>query len=233
MMALTPAPQESCIEEYFNVAWQEHGRRGRAAHCPLCRASIRAPMPIKAKALSGRPIEVTPVPSVGEPCHIDRNYTFSSLGGFARSHGRMFYLLACNEDRRTAPSQVMWTVHATRDVTIHLNFRSERHVDKTGASVWLAAKGWRRNERIASTVSSGIPNGPYTGPVFSRRCEAGTTELMGSNTWEGVYFVFVEIEPPPTTSAASPAASAGSDVSSGDDQGASGGEEQPPAAEQA
>ena len=39
-----------------------------------------------------------------------------------------------------------------------------------------------------------MPNGPYSGPVYSKRCAPGTIELMGSNTWEGTYFVFVQVE---------------------------------------
>lgn len=46
---------------------------------------------------------------------------------------------------------------------------------------------------MTSTVSTGIPNGPYSGPVFSKSCPPGSIELMGSNTWEGVYFVFIKL----------------------------------------
>ena len=46
---------------------------------------------------------------------------------------------------------------------------------------------------MRSACSSGIPNGPYQGPVYSKECEPGTIELNGSHTWEGVYFVFVEM----------------------------------------
>merc|ERR1712118_275089 len=65
---------------------------------------------------------------------------------------------------------------------------------ETGASAWLRSGGWRRNPTLRSTVSTGFPRGVYSGPVFSRTSAAGRIELMGSNTWEGVYFVFVEIQ---------------------------------------
>jgi len=47
---------------------------------------------------------------------------------------------------------------------------------------------------MKSTVSSGYPRGPYSGPVFSKRCGPGRVELMGSAYYEGTYFVFVELQ---------------------------------------
>ena len=75
---------------------------------------------------------------------------------------------------------------------IHVNFRSERHAEF--AARWLEREEWRMNPRMRSTVSAGIPNGPYSGPVYTKDCKAGThVELFGSGTWEGTYFVFVEL----------------------------------------
>lgn len=73
-------------------------------------------------------------------------------------------------------------------------FRSERHVTDGQAERWLHGKGFERDLTIRSTSSTGFPNGPYSGPVFSRTFDAPQSiELMGSNTWEGTYFVFVEL----------------------------------------
>merc|ERR1740116_296260 len=105
----------------------------------------------------------------------------------------MVYIRTCNEDRRTHCSDVMWTIDTSVHVNVHLNFRSESHVSKTGAATWLRTEGWRRNTSLKSTFSTGIPNGPYSGPVFSKSCPPGSIELMGSNTWEGVYFVFIKL----------------------------------------
>ena len=35
--------------------------------------------------------------------------------------------------------------------------------------------------------------GRYSGPVYSKACEPGRLNLMGSNTWEGTYFVFIDL----------------------------------------
>jgi len=96
----------ACLEQYFLVARTP----GARARCPLCRGVLHAPMPVEATARSGRPIEVVAVPSPGSVCHLDRNYVFTSLGGFARP--RMLYLLTPNEDRRTPATHVMWTLQA-------------------------------------------------------------------------------------------------------------------------
>ena len=105
----------------------------------------------------------------------------------------MLYILTSNEDRRTSHQQVMWILQLSLPCTVHLNFRSEDHVANGRADSWLAAKGFARNGAMRSTSSSGVPNGPYSGPVYSKACDVGTVELMGSNTWEGTYFVFVEM----------------------------------------
>jgi len=160
------------------------------ARCPICRGSLRLPLAVEARATSGRPIEVVDVPCVGGYCHFDRGYTFTSLGSFQKPG--MLYVHTSNDDRRTPSSEVMWVVESQVRTAVHLNFRSEHHVGSTGVERWLCSRGWRRNPNLASTVSTGIPNGPYSGPIYSKECEPGIIELMGSNTWEGVYFVFIE-----------------------------------------
>ena len=91
----------------------------------------------------------------------------------------------------------MWTLEVKSAVVVHLNFRSDNHLAATmgrrGREDWLSTDGWERNAERPSTVSTGVPNGPYSGPVFSKAAEANSTvRLMGANTWEGVYFVFVQ-----------------------------------------
>ena len=82
---------------------------------------------------------------------------------------------------------------------VYLNFRSEAHVTVGQATTWLVRDGWQRLDDVASTVSSGVPNGPYAGPVFGRSYGIGdaadldTALLYGSGTWEGTYFVFVQL----------------------------------------
>jgi len=145
---------------------------------------------ITAESLSGRAIRVLgEVPAVGGRCHFDRRYTFTSLGDFA-NRPSMLYILTCNEDKGTSSDKVMWKVHVEGLATVHLNFRSEAHV--TPVRTWLRTRWWVRSG-MESTVSNGIPNGPYSGPVYSRTFEDETAELMGSNSSEGTYFVFVEI----------------------------------------
>ena len=117
-------------------------------------------------------------------------YRFIHLGDFNRPG--MLFLLSSNEDRKTSCNSPMWIIEASVPCVIHLNFRSERHVAEGNAGPWLARKGFALNHELRSACSSGIPNGPYVGPVYSKECEPGTIELNGSNTWEGVYFVFVE-----------------------------------------
>lgn len=147
-------------------------------------------MPVEAIATSGRPIEILDNLRPGDRCHFDRNYRFASLGDFA-DRPSMLYLMTSNEDKRTLSDTVMWTVETTVPVIIHLNFRSERHVKCTGR--WLQDDGWKRSS-MKSTVSSGIPHGPYSGPVFSKFREPGETKLMGAECQEGSYFVFVELQ---------------------------------------
>ena len=99
-------------------------------------------------------------------------------------------------------SEAMWVLEYKSAVVVHLNFRSDAHLAATmpgrgrgGREGWLSADGWERNTERQSTVSTGVPNGPYSGPVFSKAFGADSTvRLMGSNTWEGVYFVFVETQ---------------------------------------
>jgi hypothetical protein len=185
---------------------------GQRARCPLCRATVHQPLPVEVTAHSGRPIEVAPCPARGGRCHLDRNYYFLSLGDFA-ARPRTVYLLTSNDDRRTPANRPMWTVRTTVASTCYINFRSEAHT-QTGAAAWLRRGGWTVNSEIRPTVSSGFPNGPYAGPVYSKSLEVpGAYECMGSNTWEGVYFVFVELRgtpPDPPAPRAVPAPQAAS-----------------------
>lgn len=149
--------------------------------------------PIQAEAMSGRRIEVmSSVPSVGGFCHIDRDYRFKSLGDFAKRPG-MRYILTSNEDKRIPATKVMWKLKVNVNVTVYLNFRSASHVELTGAQTWLDQGGWQKCN-MKSTVSTGIPNGPYSGPVYFKAVDGpGAVELMGSNCGEGTYFVFVDL----------------------------------------
>merc|ERR1712070_791650 len=144
---------------------------------------------VQAVASSGRPITVTSVPGVGQRCHLDRGYTFTDLGDFKQPN--MLYLMTSNSDKSTPASQVMWSLHTAVPVTVHINFRSQQHA--AAAKAWLQAQGWGLNLLTRSTVSTGIPNGPYSGPVYSKQCTAGQIDLMGSNCKEGTYLVFVEL----------------------------------------
>merc|ERR1711998_548199 len=153
---------------------------------------------VQAVASSGRPITVTAVPGVGQRCHLDRGYTFTDLGDFKQPN--MLYLMTSNSDKSTPVSQVMWSLHTAVPVTVHINFRSQQHA--AAAKAWLQAQGWGLNLLTRSTVSTGIPNGPYSGPVYSKQCTAGQIDLMGSNCKEGTYLVFVEI--PTAAPAAAP-----------------------------
>lgn len=149
--------------------------------------------PIAAYSARGREMRVLDkVPSAGDRCHSDRNYTFSSLGDFAL-RPNMFYVLTTNNDKNTACEEVMWTLDIRTHAIVYLNFRSHRHLAQTGAEAWLARGGWTRSE-LRTTVSSGIPHGPYMGPVLFKRVNPGLVELMGANCGEGTYFVFVELD---------------------------------------
>jgi hypothetical protein len=116
------------------------------------------------------------------------------LGGFDRP--RMLYVMTSNDDRKTPARRVMWRLRAAQPMTVFLNFRSEAHVANGASQPWLDAGGWERDGDVASAVTSGFPNGPYSGPVFRRAFDApGVVELPGSNNWEGTYLVFVQLPP--------------------------------------
>ena len=170
----------ACLERYFLGA-REPGSRAR---CPLCRGVCHAPLPVEVHASSGRPIEVVAVPGQGGRCHFDRPYYFLDLGSFASIPG-MLYVMTSNDDRKTPAAHVMWTLEAQHPMTVHLNFRSEEHVTNGRCESWLSLHGWARNAPLRSTVSSGTPNGPYSGPVYSKEVPAGRTVLYGSNYWVG------------------------------------------------
>lgn len=193
---------DECMEQYLAVHRKQ--RLLEEPRCPVCRTSLHVPAPVEATASSGRRIKVTEVPSVGALCHFDRSYTFQSLGDFVRPG--MLYVLTSNEDRKTPASKVMWTLATGRNIVVHLNFRSDEHAIRAGS--WLRSQGWNRNLSMRSTVSTGIPNGPYAGPVFTQSFAPGKIQLMGSNTWEGVYFVFIELLEMPEVVAEAEAAQA-------------------------
>lgn len=153
--------------------------------------------PITVHSMSGREIEVLDgVPACGDDCHFDRDYQFTSLGDFAKTE-QMRYVMTCNDDRKTPSHVVMWQLDLRETATVYLNFRSAAHVQAGSAHKWLDQGGWKLQSDFKGTVSSGYPNGPYEGPVFaktfwpqSRKC---VVDLMGSNYWEGTYFVFVQL----------------------------------------
>jgi len=151
---------------------------------------------LRVAARSGRAIGLEDVPEVGGRCHFDRRYVFESLGAFA-SLPRTLYVRTSNDDRETAATDVMWSLESHVALNVFLNFRSEAHAKH--AAGWLDAAGWRSRDDLQSTVTSGVPNGPYSGPIychaFAPTAEGGavTAELMGSDTWEGTYLVFVQL----------------------------------------
>jgi len=156
-------------------------------------------------ATSGRSIALTALPRIGGRCHFDRHYTFRSLGSFG-TMARMLYVMTSNEDRLTPAHVVMWTLEiitSSAPVIVYLNFRSERHLEMGAAAEWLSHAGWDRRADLTSSVTSGAPNGPYAGPVFSKvfepcevRSSRRSVQLMGSEYWEGTYLVFVQTLPP-------------------------------------
>lgn len=151
---------------------------------------------ITATAMSERSIRVLDtLPVVGSKCHLDRDYRFTSLGGFA-NEPNMFYILTSNDDKITSARNVMWRLDVRRPhATVFLNFRSLQHAMVNGVADWLRRDGWNAPKTmIASTVSTGIPNGPYRGPVYSKAVTDGIVDLMGSGCAEGTYFVFVQID---------------------------------------
>jgi len=176
----------ACLEQHLQLGDEKARMR-----CPMCRRSMRAPSPVEASSTSGRYLEVVDVPRGGDRCHFDRNYRFISLGGFA-SRQSMMYLMTSNEDKRTPVESVMWILETTVPVIVYLNFRSSRHLTTTGVLRWLKAEAWKQSS-LQSTVSSGIPNGPYSGPVYCRSFDPGEIKLMGCNCQEGTYFVFIEV----------------------------------------
>jgi hypothetical protein len=153
---------------------------------------LRGPA-VAAKAMSGREITVVEgVPKTGSRCHHDRDYRFRSLGDFAK-RSKIFYVMTSNDDKGTSAGKVMWKLDVRVPAIVYLNFRSDHHVNRTGAAQWLRELQWECCEGMCSTVSTGIPNGPYSGPVFSKVVDGSTVvDLMGSNCSEGTYFVFVE-----------------------------------------
>jgi len=186
---------QSCLDEYLHLCRKELRKRTcdgltPSPHCPLCRSSLRQRLAVHARAASGLPIEVTAVPEIGQYCHFDRGYTFESLGGF-QTPG-MLFVATSDGDRLTPATDTMWILEASIPVTVYLNFRSMGHIAHTGVQTWLVAEGWQRNHEVRSTMSTGMPNGPHIGPVYSRAHEAGTVMLRGSNTWKGTYLVFVK-----------------------------------------
>jgi len=62
--------------------------------------------------------------------------------------------------------------------TVHLNYRSREHVVNGRQEEWLAAKGFALNGSLRSSCSSGVPNGPYSGPVYSKAYPARPTGCM-------------------------------------------------------
>ncbi|OLP73905.1 hypothetical protein AK812_SmicGene46709, partial [Symbiodinium microadriaticum] len=123
------------------------------------------------EALTGREIKLL---------DSDRSYRFISLGSFADKPS-MRYVMTSNDDK----------------VIVYLNFRSEMHVRYVRK--WLqTGRGqgdWTRSTQMESTVTSGIPNGPYSGPVFFKAVSDGLLDLRGSDCGEGTYFVFIDTEP--------------------------------------
>ena len=197
----------SCsLEQYFLGSIRGPGS---CAKCPLCRAPVHAPLPIEVTATSGLPIEVTSLPQRGGRCHYDRPYYFLHLGSFEGMRG-VLYVMTSNEDRKTPSRSVMWTVESHQyECRVYLNFRSEGHVERGGAERWLLAGGWHLDHQIRSPVSSGTPNGPYSGPTYSKVVPPKTRALLyGSECWEGTYFVFVEVLSGSASTAAASAAAA-------------------------
>jgi len=155
---------------------------------------------VTAVAMSGKRIEVLDgVPETGSSCHFDRDYTFSSLGDFASREG-MRYVMTPNDDRKTAADDVMWRLDIRVPAIVYVNFRSTRHVQEIREHDWLEQDGWQLQPGFKSTVSDGYPNGPYSGPVFAKSVHPKNRQhimnLMGSNFYEGTYFVFVELVSP-------------------------------------
>jgi len=159
-----------CLGRHLAVA----RRSWVSANCPLCRGGLHGASQVLVRASSRRPLEVVPLPTQGGRCHLDRPYRFLTLGGFARLPGPVYFLLSCNEDRHSAPEASMWHIALPSRATIHLNFRSERHVHGSGVAAWLAGERWTRNPAVASAVSSGVR--------FQSQAPTATTPFSTANT---------------------------------------------------
>ncbi|CAE7615169.1 unnamed protein product [Symbiodinium sp. CCMP2456] len=148
---------------------------------------------VTVEALTGREIKLLDsVPSRGDRCHFDRSYRFISLGSFADKPS-MRYVMTSNDDKGTPSDEAMWRLNVRMPVIVYLNFRSEMHVRYVRK--WLQTGDWTRSTQMESTVTSGIPNGPYSGPVFFKAVSDGLLDLRGSDCGEGTYFVFIDTEP--------------------------------------
>lgn len=144
------------------------------------------------EAMSGREIKLLDLPKKGDRCHFDRSYRFLSLGSFDEKPS-MRYIMTSNDDKATSADETMWRLNVRMPVIVYLNFRSEFHVRY--AQSWIDQDNWERNSTLESTQSTGIPNGPYSGPVFQKAVDSGILDLYGSECGEGTYFVFVDVQP--------------------------------------
>jgi hypothetical protein len=111
------------------------------------------------------------------------------MGDFANRPG-ILYLKTSNDDKNTPAASVMWTLDVDGPSRVYLNFRGESHV--SSVSHWLEEEDWQLST-MKTTVSTGIPNWLYWGPVYSKEFEEGKIELRGSNCPLGTYFVFLEL----------------------------------------
>ena len=68
----------------------------------------------------------------------------------------------------------MWELTVDTDATVYLNFRSENHVAMTVRQKnSLLDREWALLPDFQSAVSTGAPNGPYSGPVYSKARKQG------------------------------------------------------------
>ena len=93
---------QKCLETYFIASRGDAGSPGARGKCPICRGPIHAPLPVEARAMSGRPIDVISQIGPGARCHLDRHYAFRSLGGFEQPG--MLYVITSNDDRKVRAS---------------------------------------------------------------------------------------------------------------------------------
>lgn len=150
----------ACLDHYFQTLWHP----GQRPRCPCCRSPVHAVRPIEVRAKSDRALEVTSVPAVGGRCHFDRNYCFLDLGDFAKAN--MVYVLSSNDDRKTPATHVMCIVEANQPCSIHLNYRSEHHVEAGHQETWLGAKGFVRNGDLPQQSAVAYPMAPIRTGVF-------------------------------------------------------------------